>query len=169
MVTSAGVWTLAALTAVVLGSAIAGAARVALPRWFAVLAGVAAAVLALRRETWLPFLGETVLPPGVFRKTFGPTRDTTDVDVLASPGAIRVAYWASESADSSDPRSAYGDYKNSGVAGVSADGSATLRLRCPGLYRVRGGYRPSRHAHYREVFANGTLGPVKTVRVDCIP
>jgi hypothetical protein len=169
MVSSASVWVMGALTAAVLGSARATAGGYALPRWFAVFVGAAAVVLALRRETWLPFLGETVLPPTLFRKTFGPTRDATDITIRGvSPGASRVAYWASESSDATDPRDAYGSFGNSGVA-ETFGGTATLRLRCPGRYSVPGGYRPSRHVHYREIFGNGVLGAVKTTKVDCLP
>lgn len=168
MVSSSEVWVTCALTASVFGAALATAGGYALPRWCALTVAAAAVVLALRRETWLPFLGETVLPPSLFRKPFGPTRDTTDVVINVSPGASRVAYWASETADATDPRGAYGSYGNAGVA-ETFGGTATLRLRCPGRYSVRGGYRPVRHAHYREVFGDGTLGPVKTVPVDCLP
>lgn len=168
MVSSTSVWFLGALTAAVLGSALAAAGGYAPPRWVAIFVGAAAVVLALRRETWLPFLGETVLPPTVFRAPFGPTRDATDVTIGVSPGTARVVYWAAGSSDSADPWTAYGGYGNAGVAGVSGQ-TSTLRLQCPGRYSVRGGYRLQRHAHYREVFGNGVLGPVKTARVGCIP
>jgi hypothetical protein len=170
VVSSVDVWVMGALTAAVLGSALAAAGGYALPRWLAVFVGAAAVALALRRDTWLPFLGETVLPPSLFREPFGPRLDTVDVPIRGvSPGASLVVYWASESEDATDPIGAYGSFANAGIAKTSDGGIATLRLRCPGRYSVPGGSRPHRHAHYREVFDDGVLGPVKTATVNCIP
>lgn len=121
--------------------------------------------LASRRDTWLPFLGEAVIPPSVLLVSSPDYADTSAV-VVAPAGATRVIYWAaSTSANtvSPDPKTAYGKFENSGVAQV-VDGKATLRFRKPGTYRVR--WRTLRpHVHYRFVFPTGISGDIKTLEL----
>lgn len=126
------------------------------------LAAVGALWLALRRDTWLPFLGEAALPPSTLLVA-SPTFADASLVVKAPPRAIRCVYWtAANAADTvaPDPRSAYGKFENGGVAMV-IDGQASLRFRKPGAYRVWGRTKAP-HVHYRFVFDDGMAGPIVT-------
>jgi hypothetical protein len=130
-----------------------------------VAATVGALWLVFRRDTWLPFLGETVVPPPTFLVSSPDYSDTSAV-VSAPPGSTRVVYWAASSQAntlSPDPETAYGKFENSGVAQV-VDGKATLKFRKPGSYRVRW-KTMAPHVHYRFVFPNGISSEVKTLYV----
>lgn len=129
---------------------------------FVLLAGLlGVAHLAGQRSTWLPFLGATVMPPTVFQPRL-PIGATIPVDVHVDAKAVAVVYWAADK-NGSNPHVAYNPWKNSGVAQVSC-GTARLMVRCPGVYKVRGKLLP-RHVHYREIYANGMCGPVRTTAV----
>lgn len=132
--------------------------------------------LVSRRNTFLPFLGESVVPASLVQDpTYPPTADI-EVDVSAAPGASHVAYWAADQSikhpdtgvakSFPTPETAYGSYGNSGIAKVKDDGTATLRIKCPGRYAVRGKLLP-KHVHYRDVFQSGIMGPVKKANVIC--
>lgn len=142
---------------------------------FALAAGVAAIVLLLQKDFWLPFLGETVLPLELI-----PTKDikqegglTVQVD---APRHSKVIYWAAQSIGNLDvstaisPKQAYGDYSNSGVVLADDNNKATLHVHTPRGYTVdkplRGKMTLPRHIHYRIADPTGAwIGPVKTVFV----
>jgi hypothetical protein len=134
---------------------------------------LAIAFLATKRSTMLPFLGESVLPSSLL-KTDGhsPLADIV-IDIDPDPRATHVAYWAADRPLSVDgaalqfpnPRAAYGKFTNSGIVKIE-DGSATIKIQCPGRYAVRGKLLP-KHVHYREVFPSGIMGAVKKVNVIC--
>lgn len=138
------------------------------PTWRKVVlvaATVGAIWLVFKRSTWLPFLGETVVPPSTFLVS---SPDYADVSAVVSVpnGAKRVVYWAASTQAntvSPDPETAYGQFENAGVAQV-VDGKATLRFRKPGSYRAMGKtLKP--HVHYRFVFEDGVASEVKTIDV----
>lgn len=135
-----------------------------------VLAMAAVIYLGTNRDTWLPFLGETVFPPGVLVPKV-PADASYTVTLREVPrGAVYVVYWASETAPSvvPNPADAYQAYKNSGVAEVSpADRTAVLQVRCPGRYKVNGKTLP-RHIHWRAIFPSGISGPIETLNVTCL-
>jgi len=121
-------------------------------------------IFLLRRDTWLPFLGPTVFPPGVLNATTPP--HGMEMSVYVSKDAERVIYWASNPGETvPTPDGAYGRYKNAGVVDV-VDGHATMVLACPSQYYVKGKLL-NRHVHYREHFPGGLLGPVKSKDVLC--
>lgn len=123
--------------------------------------------LVMDKGTFLPFLGEAVLPPStIVQKT--PTDAAFTITVNVPSHATHVMYWASESGNgvAPDPFEAYGNYTNAGVVKVSSDGSATLLVRCPQQYIVRGRSLP-RHVHYRAVYKSGIVGPVRTAPITC--
>ncbi len=116
--------------------------------------------LITRRTTWLPFLGPTVMPTGVFN-----VRAPKDADMMfslqAPKDAVKCVYWGSVM-DAENPYEAYGGYTNSGVADVRADGTTVIAIRRPKPYTVFGKRTPP-HVHYRWVGPRGMLSGVRTV------
>lgn len=136
-----------------------------------VVVALSALFLAFQRETWLPFLGDSVLPGAVVpeKKNSG---DTT-VDVHVKPGA-KVAYWAAKApessvngAESSVPKvkDAYAHFENSGVVIANDAGVATLVFNKGTSYIVPSGREIKSHVHYREFGEDGMMGPVQSVFV----
>jgi hypothetical protein len=126
---------------------------------------VCALFLVFDRTTWLPFLGDTVLPSALIplKTNIG---DTT-VDVKVTPGA-KVAFWAAK--PGADPninvKDAYDDYSNSGVVMANDLGVATLTFNKGTDYVVPSGKHITSHVHYREFSdKRGMAGPVKSVFV----
>ena len=133
-----------------------------------VLVGLVGAVyLGLNRDFYLPFLGPTIVPTSCL-KLGTPTDASVSISIDAPKSASHVVYWAANpSAMPADsPEAAYRGFNNAGVVEV-AGGRATLRLTCPGTYTVKWSRLLPRHVHYRLVFKNGVLSPVKTVPVKC--
>lgn len=123
--------------------------------------------IAFDRDSYLPFLGECVIPTSIIASKTPPDASfSATVDVPA--GATHVMYWASESGAGTapNPYDAYGNYANAGVVEASAAGRAILPLRCPRQYVVRGKTLP-RHVHYRALYKSGIAGPVQSVEVTC--
>lgn len=134
------------------------------------LAIVAMSRLVFDRDTWLPFLGECVVPPSVITDTYTPNDATLEYRVTVDAGASRVTYWASESGAgvAANPQDAYNQFKNAGVVKVNKiDGSAVLKLRCPAQYKVHGRPLP-RHVHYRAIYDSGIMGSVQTENISCL-
>jgi len=148
-----------------------------------VVVALSALYLAFQRETWLPFLGDSVLPGAVVpeKKNSG---DTT-VDVHVKPGA-KVAYWAAKAQESSvgtessvgadkpvngadkpvpKVRDAYAHFENSGVVIANDAGLATLVFNKGTSYIVPSGREIKSHVHYREFGEDGMMGPVQSVFV----
>ena len=145
--------------------------RLPLDRVIYVVVALSAVALAVQRDTWLPFLGNSVLPGAVvpLKKNMG---DTT-VDVKVMPGA-KVAYWAAEPLDSTTEgaakadavplvRAAYDQFENSGVVVANDQGVATLVFNKGTSYIVPSGRKLESHVHYREFGEDGMMGPVKSV------
>jgi uncharacterized membrane protein YuzA (DUF378 family) len=136
-----------------------------------VLVGLAALYVGFRRDTYLPFLGETVMPCSVLvEKT--PDGASVSKTVVVNPGA-KVLFWASEPntekmAELSDWRKAYLEYANAGVTTADAAGNATLRVRKPQPYKVPVHGRLESHIHYRVCGSDGFLGPVQTLFIGTI-
>lgn len=136
-------------------------------RLIAIASLVGAVYLGFNRDFYLPFLGPTVIPTTVLK--VGTPPDATIAMAVDAPGtATHVMYWAANPSTmaSSDPMAAYRGYNNAGVVPV-AGGRATLRLACPGTYKVGWGRMVPRHVHYRFIFANGVTSSVKTANVTC--
>jgi len=133
-----------------------------------VVVALSALVLAFQRDTWLPFLGDSVLPGAVV-----PTKKNsgdTSVDVHVKPGA-KVAYWAAKpdvdgaSSDVPKVRDAYAQFENSGVVVANDAGLATLVFNKGTSYIVPSGREIKSHVHYREFGEDGMMGPVQSVFV----
>lgn len=125
---------------------------------------IVAGYLITRLETWLPFLGSTVFPPGVLRTSTPPSG--MEMIIRTSKDAQRVVYWAASPGPTAmTPQEGYGKFTNSGVVDV-VNGEATITLQCPASYYVKGRLL-DKHVHFREVFPDGILGPVKVADVLC--
>ena len=148
--------------------------RLSVDRAIYVIVALSAVVLAFKRDTWLPFLGESVLPGAVvpLKKNLG---DTT-VDVKVQPGA-KVAYWAAKPITDVDVavngaakavpsvKAAYDNFENSGVVVANDQGNAILVFNKGTSYIVPGGKEIKSHVHYREFSENGMMGPIQSVFV----
>jgi hypothetical protein len=135
----------------------------------AVLIALAAIWVGSQRDSYLPFLGESVIPCSVLSDKIP---DHADVEVTVDhlkPGA-KVIFWAAEPATEGlgkikDWQHAYLELANAGVATVSAAGTATLRIRKPQPYTVPLMGRLESHVHWRSCQDGGGLGPVQTTTV----
>jgi len=138
-------------------------------RMLYIVVGVAALTLLFNRDTYLPFLGETVVPCSLIPEQL-PEGADTKVDVRAHPGA-KVLYWAAEPATEglkkiNDWRGAYLKYMNAGVVTANAQGVATLYVRNPQPYDVPWKGRLEPHVHFRVCSENqGMMGRIETVYV----
>jgi uncharacterized membrane protein YuzA (DUF378 family) len=135
------------------------------------LVGIAALYLVFKRDSYLPFLGETVLPCAAFGPRT-PDNANQEVTITTLPNA-KVVFWASEpkqDASGSDLQMwnvAYNDFSNSGVAIADDKGKAVLHFRgSPQAYKVpiKGIIQP--HVHFRVCEKLGMLGPVQTYFLD---
>jgi uncharacterized membrane protein YuzA (DUF378 family) len=131
--------------------------------------GIAAIAIAFFRDTYLPFLGPTVMPCGVLQ-TVTPEGADYEVRVFVKPGA-KVLYWAAEPENKDlqviqDWRQAYLTYRNAGVTVADENGNATLRVRTPQAYTVPMKGALSQHVHYRVCLGEGFMGRVETVTLD---
>lgn len=122
----------------------------------------AAIYLATKKETWLPFLGKSVLPANLFPlKT--PSNTNKTIEVMTQPNS-KIVYWASSFKDVTDVETAYGDYSNSGVIMSDSKGLAKLPIIVGNDYIVPNGRKISRHVHYRVLgLPYGMIGKVETV------
>ena len=129
-----------------------------------ILVGISALLLAFNRDTYLPFLGESVFPCSVLSDQTPPGA-TRSVTVQAEPGA-KVVFWASEPADGSGVptwQGAYHKYLNAGVATADASGKAVLKVREPQPYTVPFKGKLDAHVHFRICGPTGFVGRIKTV------
>lgn len=136
------------------------------------LIGLSALSVVANRDTYLPFLGPTVIPCGSFPNR-DPPNASLSVHVKVAPHA-KVLYWAAEPAneklkDVPTWKEAYQKYENAGVATADASGAVVLRVRPPQAYRVpsRGLLEP--HLHYRVCEEAGWMGRIHTVPIGGVP
>ena len=129
--------------------------------------GIASLILFFDRNTYLPFLGETVLPCAAF-STRTPDNANQEVTITTIPNT-KIIYWASEprvDASSNEVPTwdvAYNSYSNAGVVISDESGKALLKYRGqPQAYKVpfKGVLKP--HVHFRVCEKNGMVGPVQT-------
>ena len=132
------------------------------------LVGLAALSIMFNRDTYLPFLGETVLPCTTIPERIPPGA-TKELHVSAPPGS-KVLYWAAEPAleelkQIQDWQHAYTKYENAGVTTTDSTGVAILKVRSPQAYVVPFKGRIEPHVHFRICSGTGMLGRIKTVFV----
>jgi hypothetical protein len=147
---------------------------------------IAAIYIAANRNTYLPFLGYTAIPPSVFQHEMIPAGYNVSY-VLSLDGVADdtyVLYWGAMTSrdalscgDTSkckemlrkNPIDAYGDYSNTGIVRAK-DGKATLYFNCPDKYQVGNIMKKTleRHIHYRLIHPkNPIMSPVHTAFVKC--
>jgi uncharacterized membrane protein YuzA (DUF378 family) len=130
-----------------------------------ILVGMAALILSIQRDTYLPFLGHTVMPQ--------PTDEDKPVGTLiikeisGLPANVKVIYWAALPSDTviDNPTDAYGDYSNQGVTMTDVNGNATFEVTQPASYRVKfkGILKP--HIHYRYWTSPGMTSKLFTIKI----
>ena len=133
-----------------------------------ILVGLCAIGIMFNRDTYLPFLGETVLPCSILPE-HTPEQADTSVTVHVPPGA-KVMYWAAEPATEGlktlkDWRGAYLKYMNAGVVLADGSGQAVLKVRKPQPYSVPWKGRLEPHVHFRICSPDGLVSRIKTVFV----
>lgn len=124
--------------------------------------------LGFQRNTYLPFLGPTVLPFTLLPDELKPKdADLEFVIPVHEADGTKVVYWASEPSKTivENPFKAYGEYRNVGVTSVQNE-MANMMVSCPSSYKVPGQtLKP--HIHYRILYPTGIMGEVKTAYVNC--
>ena len=167
--------------------------RKMLGRAIYIIIGLMAVAIMFDRDTYLPFLGPTLVPCSVL-KDRTPSGATRSVQVKVRPGA-KVLYWAAEPTGASedlnrcgplsttagaqcdsenhtalekitDWKRAYAQYENAGVATAGEDGNATLRVREPQPYWVPMKGTLQHHVHYRVCGEAGWMERIQTVFLD---
>jgi uncharacterized membrane protein YuzA (DUF378 family) len=136
------------------------------PRILYVIIGLAALAIAFDRDTYLPFLGPSVVPCALIPESIPKGADTT-VEVVVAPGA-KVLYWAAEPGTEgmkkiNDWRGAYLEFMNAGATKADSDGTAALLVRNPQPYSVPWKGRIEPHIHFRVCGENGMMGRIQTV------
>jgi hypothetical protein len=131
-----------------------------------ILVGISALYIAFNRDTYLPFLGNSLMPCSVLSDRIPPGA-TREVTVDVTPGA-KVLYWASEPStehlkEINNWEKAYTDYQNAGVATADSNGKALLKVRDPQPYKVPMKGRLESHVHFRVCGQGGFMDRVKTV------
>jgi len=126
--------------------------------------GICALYIMFNRDTYLPFLGETIIPCNILIDS--EPKDATKKITLQVKPYSKVIYWASEPSITGlilDYKQAYGDFLNSGVSTSNENGIVEINIREPQPYFVpkKGILEP--HIHYRVCDGEGTLGRVKTI------
>ena len=130
---------------------------------------VAALSMAFFRDSYLPFLGPSVMPCSLLKEQV-PEHADVEVRVHVNPGA-KVLYWAAEP-DNKDLetihtwKEAYLGFRNAGVALADANGNVSLKVRKPQGYTVPVKGELSPHIHYRQCLENGFIDRVETVKLD---
>lgn len=141
---------------------------------------IAAVVLAIDRDTYLPFLNNAAFPSSLVKSVYSPhDANVETVIVVDEEDGTKIAYWGAKPRDVNGvtipqtPQEAYADYSNAGIAEVK-NGQATLKFFCPSKYKVNSMYpwamTLDRHVHYRVLDSHkhkGMMSPVYTKWVKC--
>jgi len=134
-----------------------------------ILLVMSAIYVGVHRDSYLPFLGETVLPCSLLQERT-PDHADTEVTVNGLEPGTKVLFWAAEPATEGLAKiptwqRAYLDFANAGVTRVDADGHATFRIRKPQPYTVPVKGRLEAHVHWRVCGDGGMIGPVQMTPV----
>jgi uncharacterized membrane protein YuzA (DUF378 family) len=133
-----------------------------------ILVGVSALTIMFYRDTYLPFLGETLAPCSVLQNR-EPPGATKEVKLIIAPNT-KVLYWAAEPANEKlkeipSWKEAYGKYENAGVATSNGEGVVVLKVRDPQSYTVPFKGQLDAHVHYRVCGEGGFMERVNTAPV----
>jgi hypothetical protein len=145
-------------------------------KMIAIIVLISAIYISTNRNTYLPFLGKTVLPAILLQKELAPDGATHTHVINLGHGVengTRLIYWGAESTNKetvrNDPIEAYGNYSNSGIATVQ-DQKATIYFNCPDVYNTGTIYTKTidRHIHYRLIAPDSIMmSQVFTVYIKC--
>lgn len=144
--------------------------------YFALLCGIFAIIIAFDRNTWLPFLGENIMP-----SIFVPLKinnGNTIIKINVTPNT-KIVYWSALPNNNDvdnindinniiktkipNVRTAYGNYSNSGVVMSDADGVAILTFDKGSSYKLPNNKILNPHVHYREIDnKSGIIGAIQT-------
>ena len=133
---------------------------------FYLLAFISAIYIMWDRDTYLPFLGRTIVPCNFFKDSI-PANATKTITININKPNAKVVYWAADSTTNpsiiNNYVRAYNDYSNSGVSTSDKNGIVKLLVREPQAYTVpvKGLLQP--HVHFRICEGPGSLGSVKTI------
>lgn len=130
---------------------------------------LAALYVGVHRDTYLPFLGETVLPCAALAE-HTPEHADTSVSLSGLKPGSKILFWATEPATDGLARiksweKAYLEFANAGVTIADQSGHATLLFRRPQPYTVPVHGRVDSHVHWRTCQDGGMMGPVQTTMV----
>lgn len=134
-----------------------------------VIIGLSGLFLISKRDVYLPFLGQSVIPCSSMIERI-PNNHTEEVIVNVSPNS-NVVYWAAEPENEklkkmANPWDAYQNFSNSGVVKSNSIGQATLKFRTPQTYAVKGGRKILQpHVHYRYCEHPGMMSRIETVKL----
>ena len=124
-----------------------------------------AAIKVMKRDTFLPFLGKTIMPTSVIPLKKNKYQNDT-VKIHVQPNS-KVIYWAAKKLDSNNHSvwKAYDDYSNSGVVMSDKNGVAILKLQKGSGYMVPwgGGKYVPPHVHYRYEIKPSKFSRLETV------
>lgn len=130
-----------------------------------VTAGVFAVLILLKRDTWLPFLGQTVIPKGILKENI-PENYNKEIKTNVGEANAKVIYWASNDTKNENTKvfDAYGDFSNGGITTSDTKGDVVFKFNTGTGYIVPSGKYIKRHVHYRVMKDKySMLGRVKTV------
>ena len=136
------------------------------------LAFTGALYIGFRRDAYLPFLGETVMPCSILKEQTPEHADTSVTVSDLKPGT-KVLFWAAEPKTEGLAKiktwdRAYLEFANAGVARVDNNGNVVLNVRKPQPYTVPstlGQMRLEAHVHWRTCMDGGLLGPVQVTPI----
>ena len=138
-------------------------------RIFFIIVAFAALYIGFSRDSYLPFLGHSVIPCALLVER---TPEKADLKVrILAPKGKKVLYWAALPPQQENPLGltwddAYGHFENSGVAIAGDDGSALLQVQRPQSYWVPPGRKLEPHIHYRICSDDGMMGPVRSLFIE---
>lgn len=115
-----------------------------------ILAGISAFLFAIKRDNWLPFLGQTVFPHNILQDQ-EPEDATEELQISTSIPNAKIVYWASKDTqnETTPVFDAYDDFSNAGITTTNEKGEAILKIRKSTGYIVPSGKYIKRHVHYR--------------------
>ncbi len=134
-----------------------------------IIVGLSAIGIMFDRDTYLPFLGQTIAPCSVLENR-EPPGATKEIKIVISPNS-KVLYWAAEPANENlkninSWKEAYLKYENAGVATSNGEGVAVLKVREPQSYSVPFKGKLNPHVHYRVCDNSGFMSRVNTVFIN---
>ena len=129
--------------------------------------------LLFNKNTYLPFLGNTVLPSKLIcnnnnNDLIKNNNNLIHLKIYTDKDTEKIVWWAADNDNINkvinNPNDAYKNYNNSGISLVN-NGLAEVVLLCPKSY-MAGGRELPKHLHYRES-KKDMLGDVKTIKIKC--